>query len=80
MQKLQNKEHDIGFRMLKMANQDKQLSISETLHNFDSSKGLANPNLEAATQFLSSFKQYQQVFKQFNLQVLESKDVLSNSS
>lgn len=80
MLKLQNKEHDIGFRMLKMANQDKMLSISEDLHNFDSSKTENNPNFEAAGQFLNSFKQYQQPFNQINLQVIESKDVNENNS
>jgi hypothetical protein len=44
--------------MLKMANQDKLLSISDMLHNYDGNKVQNNPSFDAASQYLSSFKQY----------------------
>jgi hypothetical protein len=58
-----------------MANHDRQLSISDHLHSLD----VSNPP-SSHMQLLSSLNDYQQPFNQLNLQVLASKDVLSNSS
>ena len=61
-----------------MANQGQQLTISEPLATFDAST-IQNPSFEAAGQFVSSFKSYQQPYNKFSLQTLESKDMLSNN-
>ena len=83
--KLQNKQLDLGYRMLKVANQQELLDIDKaSLTKPVAAAGVgatstpAGASASAPNAYLSDFTQQYNTTTRFNLQTLQSKSVPQN--